>query len=91
MEACRARSARDACQPASKTRESGADAFTSLHRMLGQWFIAVSDEAPEFLTSQRTLLIHIFRNIGKMTSTGYTSAFPPIAAVSGRRGIVSGE
>src|SRR5258708_18076287 len=91
MEACRARSARDACQPASKTASRGPTHSPPYTGCWGRWFIAVSDEAPEFLTSQPTLPIYIFRNIGKMTSRGYTSPFPPIAAVSGRRGIVSGE
>src|SRR5258708_12783666 len=91
MEACRACSARDACQPASKTASRGPTHSPPCTGCWGQWFIAVSDEAPEFLTSHPPFLIHIFRNTAQMPSRGYTSPFPPIAAVSGRRGIVSGE
>src|SRR5258708_2964626 len=61
MEACRARSARDACQPASKTASRGPTHSPSYTGCWGRWFIAVSDEAPEFLTSQPTLPIYIFR------------------------------
>src|SRR5260370_7875794 len=64
MEACRARSAQDACQPASKTASRGPTYSPPYTGCWGQWSIAVSDEAPEFLTSQPTLPIYLLRNIG---------------------------
>src|SRR5260370_14886834 len=73
MEACRACSARDAGQPASNTASRGPTHSPPCTGCWGQWHIAVADQAPHFLTSRPTVLIHKVHHICKMTRTGYTT------------------
>src|SRR5258708_33968080 len=59
MEACRACSARDACQPASKTARRGPTHPPPCTGCWGQGFIAVCAEPPTSLTVRPTSLIDI--------------------------------